>query len=241
MTVKSCPVGTFILFFILFSAVSVRAEELRFVYENFPPLTYINDAGEARGQSIELVREACRRLGVEPHFIWQPFIRALDSVKYGFVDAIIDVFRNASREEYLYYSESGETADAVVLYMNAKNAYVPRTLSDIGTSSVGAVRGYYLGKGVHDLLGEKISYVKDSETLCHMILLGRIQFAIGNSLAMEYYKKESGRFSRVKVAFIVERVAYHLAFSKTLGRRGQVLADMFGQEIDRIRAERMLE
>jgi len=214
-----------------------QAEELVFAYDNYPPLAYVEN-GQAQGASIDLVREACELLGHEPVFVMQPFVRGLDSVQFGSVDALIDVYYTPERAKYVYYPKMGKYADSVVVFVNKSVKQKPKSLADLAGHDVGAVRGYYLGKGVKEALGSSLHYVKDSKILYAMLNEGRLDCVIGNYLGGELYLKKLGVFSRFESAFVVEDLEYHLAFSRILGPKGQVLADEFAVAIEQILARR---
>lgn len=213
-----------------------RGEQLRFGYDEFYPLTYTED-GRASGETIDLLREACRRLGHEPVFKRMTFARLLESTKTGMVDAMASAFRTRERTEYLYFSPDGQGVDRVSLYVYMGYAKSLRSLDDITTETVGAVRGYFYGEGVLEALGDNVRYVKDSKTLFKMVAERRFEAVLVNSLNLQHFYRELKLEFRIRKAFEVTSFAFHTAFSKTLGPRGQELATAFGREMQAIRKE----
>lgn len=207
-----------------------QADRLRFGYDQYPPFSYSED-GKAKGESIEVVREACRRLGHEPEFVEISWARLLESAKDGTVDAVMVVFKTPERQRYLFFHDRSGRRDSIFLFANKAYGKTFRSMDDITSESVGAVRGYYYGDGVLEGLGDKVRYVKDNRTLYRMLAEGRFKLVLGNDIGAEYLFDELGVRSRIARQFEVESLYYYTAFSKAVGPRGRMLADLFGREI----------
>ena len=92
----------------------VAARELPIVFEEFPPYEYM-EKGEARGININLIREACKRMGHTPSFETRPWKRALVELEHGDILALASGFKTPKRETYaIYPSESLEIGRAHV-------------------------------------------------------------------------------------------------------------------------------
>lgn len=213
------------------------AMELRFGYDEYPPLSYTVD-GEAMGISIQLVREASERLGIEPVFVHQPFIRLLVSVREGTLDSMVDLYETPERAKFLYFAERSATSEHIHLYVPRDNPARIETLEDAKLHSVGAVRGYYYGELVDDELRDKLYMVKDCRVLYGMLLEGRFDAVVGNSMAARHYMGEQLDRGEIVPVLDLARLDYHVVFSKTLGSKGQRLAELYAEEISRILHER---
>ena len=139
-------IGLLFLFMLIVFPVHALSEELRFGYENYPPLTY-EENGQPQGISIDLVREASRRLGFIPVFVNRPFARLLNEVQHGDIDCVMDVYKSPEREVYLYYPTSFVNPDQILLYVNSASGLDIRSFNDVGERKVGVVRGYFYGTG----------------------------------------------------------------------------------------------
>jgi len=214
-----------------------RAETLRFGYDEYPPLSYTED-GEARGRSIELIREASRRLGIRAVFVSQPFVRLFVSVREGVIDGIVDLYETPDRAKFLYFSSRSATSESLFIYVRADSGVRIGSVEDARQYVVGAIRGYYYGGKVDQQLQSELVLVKDSRVLYRMLLEGRLDAAIGNSLAAEHYME--GPLARAEVLPVLElaRLDYRIALSRSLGREGRILADLYAEEIRRILEER---
>ncbi|WP_319542569.1 transporter substrate-binding domain-containing protein [uncultured Pseudodesulfovibrio sp.] len=214
-----------------------HAEELRFGYEDYPPLTY-NENGVAKGISIDLLTEVSRRLNMTPVFVHLPFVRILHDVEVGAIDCAVDVYRSPDREVYMHYPSISVNPDHIYLYVNKASGLTIRSFADIGDVKVGAVRGYFYGRGVLERLSSNMVFVKSCCTLSKMLAEGRINVVLGNGRSIEFYLDEIGARSKVEPALLVSQVFSYMAFSKTLGKRGQELADLYADEISRVLIEK---
>lgn len=221
---------------LLISSAPAHAQELRFGYDEYPPLAYTED-GQARGESVELVKEACARLGFTPVFKRMPFARLLDSVRSGVVDAALDVTRTPDRQDYLYYPSYVRGVDSIILFSHDGWGKDYRSLNDVTTERVGVVRGYYYGEGTLAVLGDNVRYVKDSKTLFKMLNAGRFDIVLGHASGYEYYRSTLDLMPNVVKGGEVLHLSYYIPLSKKFGPRGQELADMLGREIAVIREE----
>lgn len=225
------------LFLLIACAGPVRAETLRFGYDEYPPLSYTED-GEARGRSIELIREASRRLGIRPVFVSQPFIRLFVSVREGVIDGIVDLYETPERAEHFYFSSGSATSESLFIYVRAHSGVRIGSVEDAKRYVVGAVRGYYYGETVDRQLQNELVLVKDSKVLYRMLLEGRLDAAIGNSLAAEHYMGRQLDNAEVLPVLELACLNYRIALSRSLGPKGRRLADLYSQEIRRILEER---
>lgn len=211
----------------------VRAETILFGYDEYPPLSYTVD-GEARGRTIGLIREASKRLGIEPVFVSQPFVRLLVSVKEGTVDSMVDLYETPERAKFLFFAARSATSESVSVYVRAGSGVRISGLEDIPKYKVGAVRGYYYGELVDGKMMSGFRMVKDCKVLYFMLLEGRFDAVVGNSLAAEHYMESEIARGEVLSVLELAHLDYHVAFSRTLGSRGRKLADLYAREIWRI-------
>lgn len=230
--------GCSLLVFILL-VVPVKAEEVFLAYDEYPPLNYTEN-GKARGEVIDLVREAGQRLGVETIFIKRPFVRAIKEVEFRGVDGILGVVKTKERQKYLYYPSTGHTLDGPALFAHMQSGVKVNSLEDTRGLVVGVMRGYQYGEGVLESLAGEIRPVKDGDTLYKMIAERRFDLGLGYRLSGEYYLKRLPGGDQVKPVLLLPTLSLYLAFSKKLGPRGLELAESFSEEIDRIKKERTL-
>jgi polar amino acid transport system substrate-binding protein len=227
-------VASLALAVLLFGAPA-RADQLRLVYEDFPPFEYM-ERGEARGECVELVRRVCQRLGLTPVFLHRPWARAMDDVRVGHVDGIFSLFRTADRARAMHYADTPLAYDETVVFV-ADARLRPESLDDLTGLRVGAIRGYYYGLGVAEQLPVDTDRFKDMETLLRMLGEGRIDAAVATRRSGEYVLARLGYAAEVRVALVLARLPLYIAFSRSDDARGRRLAEAFGRELALLAAE----
>ncbi|QJB55201.1 transporter substrate-binding domain-containing protein [Pseudodesulfovibrio sp. zrk46] len=217
-------------------AAPAGAEELRVAYIKYPPFNYPKD-GKAHGTAVELVRQVCQKLGLEPVFQPLPFARLLYEMKTGEVHCAANLYWNEERAQYMEYVPFSSIYEEIVVYVNNASGFRPVVLDDLHGHDVGAVRGYHYGEGVLEKLGGNVVFVKDSHTLYKMLAEGRFDVALGNRYGGAAVLNELGHRDKVRVMFSLARQQFFVAFSKTLGAKGHALANQFAIEMQRIAKE----
>lgn len=86
------------------SAVSAQPKPLRFVTQDFPPFSYIED-GQVAGPAAEIVRLTCIHMQIECSFTLLPWRRALKELRQGRFDGAFLIGWNKPRSEWLSFSE----------------------------------------------------------------------------------------------------------------------------------------
>ncbi len=223
--------------FALFFSSPVKAEELVIGYDDFPPLT-IKRNGIAQGPLIDLIREACLRMGHTAVFVNRPFARLLMDAEMGRVDAMTSAFWAKDRAKYLYYPSQSPIVDEILVYSRKEANKSYQSLEDLKGSNLGAVRGYFYGEGVLEALEGHVEFVKDSDTLYRMLGEGRFESILSYKLSGGYQLKRLNIEDDVHVSLVFKTLPYYTVFSKKLGQRGQELAESLTQQMVEIMNER---
>ncbi len=169
-----------VLVLILTFPVTLVAEPLRLVSDDWPPYEY-RDAttGEVTGFSTELIRAVLGKLNraVAPIPIY-PWARAEREVQAGNVDGIYTLTRTAPRRTFLYFPEEPLHTDAGVLFVRRDRLPSPpiTEVSDIGRLSLAMVRGYSYSPEVLAILAssDQVTEVSDESQLFSMLARGRV-------------------------------------------------------------------
>jgi len=212
-----------------------RADEVRLVYEDFPPFEYRQD-GEARGDSVALIRRVCAGLGLVPVFMSRPWARAVDDVRTGHADGIFSLFRSEEREGWLHFARQPLAYEDTVVFV-ARGDLHPESLEALSGLRVGVVRGYHYGPGVSMRLPESPIPFKDVEALLAMLCEGRIDAALATRRSGEYILERLACADRARVVLELARMPLYIAFSRVDEARGRRLAEMFSRELARLAAE----
>lgn len=208
------------------------AEEVRLVYEDFPPFESLQ-GGEARGESVALIRQVCARLGLTPVFMHRPWARALDDVRTGHADGIFSLFRSEEREKSLIYAQQPLAHDETVVFV-ARDDLHPESLEALRGLRVGLVRGHHYGAGVVERVPGSLQLFKDVRTMFAMLCEGRIDAAMVARRPGERILKQLECGDRVRGVLVLARMSLHIAFSRVDEARASRLAEVFSRELGRI-------
>ncbi|MBU4193241.1 MAG: transporter substrate-binding domain-containing protein [Pseudodesulfovibrio sp.] len=214
----------------------VLAEEVRLVYEDFPPFEYQQD-GEAQGESVALIRQVCAELGLTPVFMHRPWARALDDVRTGHADGIFSLFRSEERERSLIFAQQPLAHDETVVFV-ARGDLHPESLEDLAGLRVGLVRGHHYGSGVVERIPGSLQLFKDVRTMFAMLCEGRIDAAMVARSPGEHFLKQLDCGDQVREVLVLAQMSLHIAFSRLDEAHGKRLAEAFSRELARMEAAR---
>ena len=147
---------------------------------------------------------------------------------------MVDLYKTPERAKFLFFANRSATSEGVYIYVRVDSGIRIKSLEDIAKYKVGAVRGYYYGELVDREMMSRFRMVKDCKVLYSMLLEGRFDAVVGNSLAAEHYMESEFVRGEVLPVLKLAQLDYHVTFSRTLGSRGRKLADLYAQEIRRI-------
>lgn len=217
------------LLFVLATLAPARAEKITFVSTEFPPFV-IKLENEVSGIEVDVLRELCRRLDLQPDIQIVPWSRALNYVKAGKVDGIFAPVYTKDRTEYIYFTEEPVGKERIAI-MSLRGAGIKATsLDDIKSEIVGVVSGYSYGKqfdGRADLLKD-VSY--DNELLLRKLLFKRYRLIVSEEAVIQHVAKLAGQ-PPLEVVLVLEENPQFIGFSKTLGKKGEALAARFSQAL----------
>ena len=128
----------------IFSCIIAEAQTYQFkiAYEQFPPYEYF-EKNQHKGMNIEIIREVCRRMRIEPIFLYIPFKRMIIEAKKGNVDAIISLFENEARKKFLVFPQEKITLANVVLVTEQNNKMRISTIGELKPYKIGIVLGVF--------------------------------------------------------------------------------------------------
>ncbi len=220
----------------------ITKETLQFVFSSFPPFEYM-DNGTPVGMNIEIVKEACRRLNVEPLFRQIPWKRALGYVRTGEADAVFSLFINEERRFHYNYPEENLNSVKMILITNIESGFSVNRLEDLKGKRVGV----YLGSSYGEEFDDSDWIIKDqansNEGLLRMQSVGRTDVIVMDERVAQYWSHEidlKGRFKTLE--YVVTQSPTYVAFSKvTAERTGIDWAVMFSETLKEMREEGFMD
>jgi polar amino acid transport system substrate-binding protein len=226
------------LFLLSFSLV---AEPLRIVSSEFVP--HNGEHLPNQGHAIQLVREifATQHQDIQIEFL--PWPRALLQARQGEAVALISVWFDSERTDYLHYPTPLYT-NYMKFYHNSAKPIRFTELEQLSKTPLrlGVVRGYSYPQAIKALPFEWIEVSTDLESL-KMLALGRVDLVICEQMVAEYLlSKELSDYSAQlsSTGPVVEARPMYLAFAKA-HPDSEVMQHKFEQGLLQLKQQHRLE
>ncbi|MFH1060948.1 MAG: transporter substrate-binding domain-containing protein [Pseudomonadota bacterium] len=211
-------------------AAPAAGQELVIVCEDYPPYQFL-DQGQPAGQDIELVQEACQRLGIRPRFVFTTWAQALADVREGRAMAVMSISRTAERDRYLVFPRETLSHERIVAMARRESEVRLRRLDDLARHRVGVNPDFDYGPALADLAGITKVEAKDTEALLRDLAAGRSELALGNELTLEFVARRLGLYHDLVRVRTLASLPLYIAFARHLGPRAQELAAGFDRTL----------
>ena len=212
-----------------------------FVLANSPYPPYVMPEGHPAGPGIdmEIALRALERLGVKATVRLAPFKRVLAMLEQGQADMTTTLSYRPERDAYLLWSEPYRTDTTYVFFTVKGSPFDPAGLEDLRGRTVGMVRGFAYPQAFAEDPDIARVEAPHMESLVGMLLAGRFDAIIVNSMAGRYELKATGRMDEVRQAPFELRTPDDrgtvMGFSRV--RRHEDLLNRFNAEIRRMVAD----
>ncbi len=222
--------------FCLFFPAQVLAEKVVFVtLENLPPKVY-KENGQLTGTYVDIIYEVCKRLNIEPEFRLISWERAIRDVKVGDADAIFPPVFNEERAEFLYFPSEPMTTKKNIIFARKGSDIKAKGLGDLKDKIIG-VNNYSYGANFDNYHGLTKQYYTDIKELVQILNIGRIDVAVAAEEPFRFFAKQLGFADKFEAVYTISEEASYVAFSKAAGKKGEQLADKFGQTLRQLKEE----
>lgn len=216
------------------AAAAQAAAELVIACEDFPPYEYL-ERGQPVGQDVELVTEACQRLGLVPRFVFTTWSQALADVRAGRVMAIMSASRTPERDKFLVFPAEPLSQERIVALIRRDSAIRLGGPDDLAKHRVGVNVDYDHGPFLDGLAGVDKVEAKDLDSLIRDLVEGRTDLALGNEPTLDHVARRLKLGHAVIRARTLASIPLYLAFSRSLGPRAAELAAGFDQALKAMR------
>jgi len=169
---------------------NAEPENVDFCFNDWPPYSVMKD-GTADGITVDILREAARRVGLAATFRELPWKRCLQMVEAGRVDAVMDAAR---RDEYVQ-GDASSTVYTNTFWVRADDPLQAFDTADLPGRSVGLVNGYQYGKELDEILAQPEivkEYSKDDSTNIRKLSFKRVDIIIGDFASTRYFAEMNG-------------------------------------------------
>jgi len=222
------------LSFIVLLPGNAKAQKLTLVYESYPPYVY-SEGGKLMGTDVDIIREACKRIGCNPEFLDRPWKRAVEEVKAGQADGIFSLFKTDERTAFLYFpSESLSFEKNIIIAKKGKGIKAGK-IDDLKGKSIGVVVDYSYGDAFDGYKNIKREVCKSNEELLKKLDGERMDVAIINELVFNNLVKKMGMKGKMEIIYQQSDDPLFIAFSMAKGEKAKKLAADFSRVLAEMR------
>lgn len=200
----------------LLMSFSIRADEIKIAFANYPPYSYIENE-KIIGIEIDLSHLIFRdELNIKTSHSILPWARVQQLVESGKIDAFIAT-RNMKRDAYALATETPLCYWQVSAFVRKNNSQFSSKkkyhLSDFKELNIGSLIGNgWLEKEMPDT---KFTTLKSSQQMLKLLEMGRIDVIPEDSLVMNFYINKYGMKSQIKeINLDIKKVPMYLYISK---------------------------
>lgn len=224
---------------VLFSLPAIAlAEKLVFVTSEFPPYVLMEN-GQLTGIHVEVIREICKRSGIEPDIQAVPWKRALKEVSEGRAACIFSPKKTEERETFLYFPSDAFDAEKTVLLALKGSDIKASGLDDLKGKNIGMVRGYSYGEKFDNNADIEKTECDNDAQMIKMIDKKRFPLIIGEEGNLKLLAKKQG--VQLETVCVLEAIPNYITFSKALGERGMALTEKFSETLKLLEHEGVIE
>lgn len=228
-----------IITILLFLPVNVFAEKLIFGTCEYPPRGFMKN-GQPTGADVEIVREACGRLGIEAEIRILPWKRALAYAKKGKADAIFSLQHNEERSEFLHFTSEPVYIEKYVIIARKESGIQANGLDDLKDKVIGIVRGYSYGSDFDNHPDLKKEECGNDTQLIRKLDAGRTKLAAGQEGNLGTVITELGFGDRFETVYTLPEIRLYIGFSMKISN-GKSLAEKFSRILRLLREEGVIK
>ena len=223
----------------LFDIQFIRADEtitnVRACSLILPPQTMIDKNGKPEGYAVEILESVGRKLNWKISYTYASWMRVVRLAKQGACDVVLTVLRRKDYESFMIFPKIPILNQENVLVILKKNNF--NYDGDLEKFMRAHSVGLYQDKAIDDEFEKirrsswaRIELTTSSQSVMKMLLYGRFDAAIENSLTAIYELRGMGRLHDVKLLTPALNITpAYITFPKA----GKMLADIekFDKEV----------
>lgn len=166
----------------------------------YPPYVMPDNQSGGPGIDMEIAMTALENMGLKTVVRLVPFKRVLNMLEHGQADLTTSLSYRAERDAYLYWSLPYRTDTSYIFFTRRDSAFQPERIEDLRGRKVGVVRGFVFPSAFTDDQAIKKVEAPHIPSMVGMLLEGRFDALIVNSIAGKHELKATGRMAEVKQA-----------------------------------------
>lgn len=227
----------FILPVLFLAPMIALAEKMIFVTDGQSPPLVFKDNGKFVGSDVEIVTEICKRAGIEPEIHDYPLKRALMMTEKGEAAGIFTIFRTEERDQFLYFPEETINTVRTMVIGRKYSGFRINSLEDLRDKAIGVMDGRKYGPEFDNIPGLKKEFLKTKEQMILMLNKGRVDVILNSEEPFKHEVRKMGIEDKFEMLYLVRENPVYVAFSKTLGEKGEKLSKVFSEALKQMKAD----
>ena len=166
----------------------------------YPPYVMPENHSGGPGIDMEIALAALKNMGVRASVKLVPFKRVLAMLEEGQADLTTSLSFRAERDAYLHWSLPYRTDANYIFFTRRDSPFSPKRLEDLRNMKVGMVRGFVFPSAFADDPAIEKVEAPHVPSLLGMLLEGRFDALIVNSIVGKHELMATGRMAEVRQA-----------------------------------------
>lgn len=214
-------------------------KEVLLVNDPYPPYVMPEGHPEGPGIDMEIAVKALSNLGIKTNIQLVPFKRALAMLEIGQADLTTTLSFREDRDPYIQWTVPYRSSTTYVFFTPKNSTFAPKTLAELKGKTVGVVRGFTYPAAFAEDASIIKSEAPDTASLMNMLLAGRFDAIIVNSIVGKYELSATGKINDVKEApyqlTSQDAKGTVMGFSKM--KKMNALVEAFSRELQKMLAD----
>lgn len=223
---------------LLLSPLILCAERITFVFEVYPPYEFY-EGDNLVGTDVDVIREVCRRMEIDPVFRELPWARALKEVRDGKADAIFSLLKTRERLTFLYFPAENLSYEHFVFVAPRGSGISLKGPQDLKGRRVGVCRGYDYDPAFDARKDFIREFSLHDEEQLRKLQAGRMELAIMNRQVFTYTARRMGLkdFFEILEYEITPAHPMYVGFSRAKGPHAGLLAEQFDKVLKKMKEQ----
>ncbi|MFV8258594.1 substrate-binding periplasmic protein [Bdellovibrio bacteriovorus] len=221
--------------------MAAQAEKIVFASnDDIPPKIY-REGSELKGTYVEIIREVCKRLSVEPVFETYPWPRAVVMAETGKVDALFPPFLTEERKKVFHFPREPVSNTRNMAFALKKRNVKIKSFEDFKGLTVGVNDRYSYGPAFDEFKKKlRLDHSTTQEMLVKKLSaddVKRVDVVIASEEAFWFLVKRMGYKDVFEQVFVVSENPSYVVFSKAAGRDHQQFTERFNKTLVQLKKE----
>ena len=183
----------------LFLPLFAQNKVITIAGDPWPP--FLDPENPTNGLSVEIVNAAFETQGYETEIKYMPWARAINGVKEGDYDILVNAWMTEERKEFLMFSDP-YTANQIKFIKRAGSDFEFTQMSDLDGLTIGVIRGYGYGDKFMKYEYFTRDESADFETNVKKLIAGRFDLTLEDEIVARIKIAKENRLWFEEIEFV---------------------------------------